>query len=316
MALVYHYHFQGLILKSAFPFPELAVADSEKHDLVVSEGLASGFMPDEQIVSSVSLIHGCLHMSTGPDGTLVFIEGMGHIWIGLSGEIVLERLPGVRLGDGRIYILGTALGIFLLQRGAFPLHGSTVSRNGRSLMFIGPSGAGKSTLSAYWMNRGYTLVTDDVSLVQYREDGVPAIRPALPHIKLWEDSALALNHNPDTLPFLSKGWEKRRLPIPAEGMAIEETVLDAIIELSPEAFSSPKIELLNGVQRFNAIAANIYRGEAIPWLGQVANHFVFSSRLAAAVPIFRLTRPANAFALDELYELVEQALRAYSGFSD
>jgi serine kinase of HPr protein (carbohydrate metabolism regulator) len=60
------------------------------------------------------------------------------------------------------------------------LHASTVATDGRAVLIAGPSGAGKSDLALRLLDRGFTLVSDDRTLV--RRDGDRLIASAPPNI--------------------------------------------------------------------------------------------------------------------------------------
>jgi serine kinase of HPr protein (carbohydrate metabolism regulator) len=60
------------------------------------------------------------------------------------------------------------------------LHASTVALDGRAVMISGPSGSGKSDLALRLIDRGFTLVSDDQSIV--RRDGERLIASAPPTI--------------------------------------------------------------------------------------------------------------------------------------
>jgi serine kinase of HPr protein (carbohydrate metabolism regulator) len=64
------------------------------------------------------------------------------------------------------------------------LHASTVALNGRAVLICGPSGTGKSDLALRLIDRGFTLVSDDQTIV--RKDGkrVLASSPPTIHGKL------------------------------------------------------------------------------------------------------------------------------------
>ena len=49
------------------------------------------------------------------------------------------------------------------------IHASTVAREGRAVVISGPSGSGKSDLALRLLDRGFTLVSDDQTLIR-RED--------------------------------------------------------------------------------------------------------------------------------------------------
>ena len=73
-----------------------------------------------------------------------------------------------------------------MQSGAGPrisaetIHASTVALDGRAVLISGPSGAGKSDLALRLLDRGFTLVSDDQTIV--RRDGDKLIATAPPNI--------------------------------------------------------------------------------------------------------------------------------------
>src|SRR5205814_8451755 len=60
------------------------------------------------------------------------------------------------------------------------VHASTVASDGRAVLITGPSGSGKSDLTLRLLDRGFTLVSDDRTLV--RRDGDRLIASAPPNI--------------------------------------------------------------------------------------------------------------------------------------
>ena len=60
------------------------------------------------------------------------------------------------------------------------LHASTVTIDGRAVVITGPSGSGKSDLALRLLDRGFTLVSDDQTIV--RREGSKLIASAPPNI--------------------------------------------------------------------------------------------------------------------------------------
>ena len=58
------------------------------------------------------------------------------------------------------------------------LHASTVANDGRAVLITGPSGAGKSDLALRLVDRGFTLVSDDRTIVRKVGDRLIASAPA------------------------------------------------------------------------------------------------------------------------------------------
>ncbi|HVF82854.1 MAG TPA: HPr kinase/phosphatase C-terminal domain-containing protein [Sphingomicrobium sp.] len=57
------------------------------------------------------------------------------------------------------------------------LHASTVALDGRAVLICGPSGSGKSDLALRLLDRGFTLVSDDQTMVRRSGAGVLASAP-------------------------------------------------------------------------------------------------------------------------------------------
>lgn len=57
------------------------------------------------------------------------------------------------------------------------VHASTVAIDGRAVLISGPSGAGKSDLTLRLLDRGFTLVSDDQTIVRREGDWLIASAP-------------------------------------------------------------------------------------------------------------------------------------------
>ena len=57
------------------------------------------------------------------------------------------------------------------------LHASTVALDGRAVLISGPSGAGKSDLALRMLDRGFTLVSDDRTILRKKDDRLVATAP-------------------------------------------------------------------------------------------------------------------------------------------
>jgi serine kinase of HPr protein (carbohydrate metabolism regulator) len=59
------------------------------------------------------------------------------------------------------------------------IHASTVAKDGRAVLITGPSGAGKSDLALRLLDRGFSLVSDDQTVVRTEGERVIAAAPAI-----------------------------------------------------------------------------------------------------------------------------------------
>ena len=64
------------------------------------------------------------------------------------------------------------------------LHASTVALEGRAVLISGPSGSGKSDLALRLLDRGFTLVSDDQTIVRKDNGRLLASAPPTIHGKL------------------------------------------------------------------------------------------------------------------------------------
>lgn len=58
------------------------------------------------------------------------------------------------------------------------LHASCVARDGRAVLLLGPSGAGKSDLALRMFDLGFTLVSDDRTIISKEKGKLTASAPA------------------------------------------------------------------------------------------------------------------------------------------
>jgi hypothetical protein len=119
---------------------------------------------------------------------LLRVPHLARFLITAGREIVVELEPSVTERDASGFVLGTAFGILLHQRGALVLHGSAVAKNGRAIAICGHSGAGKSTLAAALCGDGCEFVTDDICVVSLDGERRPVVLPDGRQLKLWRES--------------------------------------------------------------------------------------------------------------------------------
>jgi hypothetical protein len=68
-------------------------------------------------------------------------------------------------------LVRVAVAYRLLARGGAMIHSACVAKAGRAHLLLGHSGAGKSTISALAAAEGMTVLSDDVNVLERREDG-------------------------------------------------------------------------------------------------------------------------------------------------
>jgi hypothetical protein len=95
----------------------------------------------------------------------------------------------------KVYILGSVLGMVLLQNDMVALHGGGIVIDDKGYVFTGDKGAGKSTITTALRQRGYKFVADDVCSIKQGETN--KIYPGFGYQKLCDDTMVKLGYNPD-----------------------------------------------------------------------------------------------------------------------
>jgi hypothetical protein len=291
--LFFRYRAFGLLLQSALPLPELRpVPDGHPDaaapaDVIVTLGPAPRPpAPAVQVVTDVW---------AGPDVFWMDVPGAARFLVRHGREMIVEAQPGTAEGDIRAYLLGSALGALLHQRGVLPLHASAVEVDGRAVAFIAPSGGGKSTMAMHLQHRGHRVICDDICAVEVA-DGQARVWPGLRNLKLWRASLGAIDRAPDGLEPVLADLDKYRLPLsaPAEDRAFD---LAAVVML--EWGDAPSIARLPGAAAVGALIANTFRGQLVAPMGREAAHWRQCLAVFAAAGVRVLTRPRALDRLDE-----------------
>jgi hypothetical protein len=248
----------------------------------------------------------------------------------MAGEDLLLVVPGIarfHLHDGRIitiqactaaneadvtaFLLGSAFGILLQQRGRVVLRASAVRVGHRAVLFCGATGAGKSTLAATVSERGWPLLADDICAIDIDAKGGPIAYPEGSGLKLWDLAVARL------------GLAERR------GGALRPSVLK--FDVAPKAQTDEALKVgavywletadptrAPGVQRLDlvdaprAIRASAYRPSLVTALRQEATYLGAGAAITAAAPVCELIRELRFSALPDHAVRLEQHWRALS----
>ncbi|TFI57196.1 hypothetical protein E2493_15905 [Sphingomonas parva] len=281
----------GLRIRSELLLPELPPdAGDARPDVAVRIGPVSEEGPESGYAPTAA-------------GLLLSAPGIGRYLIVDGREIVIDPAPGASERNLRLYLLGSAFGALLHQRGMMPLHANAIAVDGRAIAFCGHSGAGKSTLAAWFNDRGHEVLADDVCVIGFDGGGTPVAKPGLRRLRLWIDALAATGRTASDYERSFDGLrdvrEKYDVPI-ARPEHVAEIPLGAIylLDRAPEGSTEGRIVPLSGVDRIDAIVANTYRGGLLPTLGGTAEHLATCLRIAARVPVFRAERLWGHESLD------------------
>lgn len=252
---------------------------------------AAGTAPDVTI--RLALVDLCAPPS--PETILLDVRGIGRFAVIGGCDIHVDPASGAKLEDVRLFLMGSAFGALLHQRGLLVLHGNAVRIGDACLICIGPSGVGKSTLAAGLAARGFPPLADDVVAVTADHRALPG----LPRIRLWRDAAERLGHDPIGLERVRPGFDKFVLPAApvAEALPVRWIHLLAV-EARDDVACAP----LRGAARFGALRDNVYRPAYITRTIGESVLLDLCAGLAGRAAMFRTARPTRDFSLDAMIE--------------
>jgi hypothetical protein len=187
------------------------------------------------------------------------------------------------------YFTGHVLSYCLLLRGIEPLHATAIVVDGEAVAFLGDSGDGKSTLAASFLSKGYSLLTDDVLVLEFFEDRV-LTHPSLARIKLTPESANAMFNGRRAIP-MNSFTSKMIFPLQAS-QHIREPVRLRIVYVLPGSLSDSQIAIrrLFGRASFLPLIRNTFNN-AVLNRSRIQQQFAFATRLVRMVPIKQLSYP-------------------------
>ena len=294
MAANYRYKAFGLIIQSEIELPELPTALGET-DVTVSLGVVPTTLTNPTFIG--------VRFESSPNEFLLRIEHIASYYVVNGNHITVAINPNTDDEEVRLFLLGSAFGALIHQRGHLPFHGSSININNSAVIFSGHSGAGKSTLAAAFYKKGYPILSDDVSVITMSEENTPVVQPGYPQMKLWSDSIKRLGEDPSSFKKIRKRVEKHNVPV-VQYYQKEPIPLHNIFIIVSSNLGELKVEHIKGLEKFNLLRNHTYRFNFIVGQQMQTNHFNFITTLSKQVNVFRLTRPTGKFVFDEMINLI------------
>jgi hypothetical protein len=224
-----------------------------------------------------------------------------------GNKITVATIPGYDEDLIRIYILGTCMGVILLQKKIIPLHGSALVIDGKAYAFVGDSGAGKSTLASAFMKKGYKLLSDDVIGIYFSSLNIPMVVPSYPQQKLWQESLTQFGMSSNGLKPIFDRETKFAVPIQSNFHA-ETIPLVGVFELVKTDVFEPSVHTVKGLDQLKILNRHTYRNFLIPMLNLNEWHFTTSVKLVNEINMYQISRPKEGFSAYKLVSLILSTL--------
>jgi hypothetical protein len=281
----------NLTIRSELPLPELIPSSEED---VIDAHIRYGPVPHNGIAGGKQLGP---FLWTTDHALWLKVPEVATFYVLNGNEIIVDPAPGIDEDSIRVFLLGSAFGALLFQRGYLVMHGNAIRIGDQCMICVGHSGSGKSTLATGFMQRGYSVLADDVVPV---DDDCFAV-PGFPRIKLWQDVATQLDIDTKELQRIRPELEKFNLPLLTHQFGNESIPVRWVYILSTEENQDEIIfEPIQGMERFMPLRNNTYRVRYLDGMALKHDHLKLCGKLASNVRVARVTRPRRGFQLDKL----------------
>ncbi len=293
----------GLRIDSELELPELAPADPAADDGPADVRIVFGAVERDGPADGSARAIGPI-LWARPGALWLQVPGVAGFRVEDGERITVDPDPAADDDSLRLFLLGSALGALLWQRGATVLHGNAVQVGEGVLVCVGASGAGKSTLAAGFARRGHALLADDVVAL----DDAGRVQPGLARVRLWQDMVAQLGIDSAQLRRVRPGLAKYTLPVLQP--VPQPLPLRWLYLLEAGERAEPVVTPVEGLKRFALLRAHAYRPRFVEGMGLAAQQLQACGRIAASVHVARLERPRRGGDLDALIDrLLEDTAR-------
>lgn len=238
----------------------------------------------------------------GPDTIALHLPDLATFLITGGERIRVYPSRGIGPEDIRPYLLGSAIGAAMHQRGMLPLHASSVRTARGVVAFSAPCGYGKSTIAAGLWQRGFDMLSDDILALNEDAPGRFACMRGVPALKLLPDAAARLDAASLAHKELNDITGKYYISTGAPHLT-DALPLWRIYFLHEG--DEVRIRKLSGADSMAYAVSNIFRAELIGMLNAQRRLLPQMASVLSGVSCFSLERPPKGDP-DELVSAIAQ----------
>ena len=223
------------------------------------------------------------------------IDNIVRFMVSNGNTITVDVQANVDQQTVKLYLLGSAMGAILQQRGNLVLHGNAIRFGNTAVIVLAQSGVGKSTLAAEFLRRGYQLLADDVCAID--QNGYA--QSSYPYLKLWQSALDKLKLDQRELIPIREQNEKFYYPLNAAFYG-DSLPVSAIYVLNKASVDNLKLIELKGINKLRTFQNNKYRPQYAAKMNIVHKHIIQFSEILIKIKVTRIIRPEKGFRLEEL----------------
>lgn len=297
------YKVYGLSIDSEIEFEEMiSLEQEETADVSICYGKMPSFIKEKKA-------QGYRYSIKGLEYYWLLFDEVGEFYIQNGNQITVEVYPNAKPHYVRAVILGTAMGLLMLQRGVIAIHGGAVIMKDRAVVISGNSGAGKSTLVTQLREQKYKMLADDTVALTLTKDMVYA-NAAYPQQKLCKDTAFAFDYRLEDLIYIDENKGKYALRLTDE-FQDGRIQLGIICVLRVYDGEEVIIKELQGHKKLETFLNNLYSYVTYKEIGMPAEQFQDCLKIIQSIPIYEIHRPRGKQTTTEQIALLERKIMAW-----
>lgn len=300
----HRYRAFGLTIESVEPISALepsAFAFAGPADVEIFEGAV-------RIPKNALTIDG-VEVSVEGDSYYLSIPGCALFQVVGGRTIVVQVDSRSTRDEAHLYLLGSVFGALMHQRGILPFHCNAVEIEGSAFLFCGDSGAGKSTLAAYFVERGFRLLSDDLCALRFHGDGRLRVSGGVERLRLWQDALEHFGRSSAELTLVPGYEQKFEFPLSKRNSAEPLPVVALYHLRQADLARVAGIVPLRGLSAANSVTANIYRRRHADLIGAAPFYLSVTARIVEEVPIFSMNRNWGFAHFGQEARAVEEHMR-------
>ncbi|MCF8331782.1 MAG: hypothetical protein K9H84_04965 [Bacteroidales bacterium] len=236
-----------------------------------------------------------------PELCVFFIEAKGK-----NIHITYDAMQGASLRDISAYLVGSVFAGAMHLKDEFALHAGSMNIGNQTILIAGDSGAGKSSLIAEMLKQNAELVTDDVSVVDKKNNN-PVIMPGHPNIRLWKDAAEVTGFQYSEDNKIGSMEPKYWIPVPQNYTGISKKIVKLFV-LSGERTDSVQFNQVYGFDKVKIIRSINALRILIRALNRQPSFFKQAASLADIIDVYVVKRPEGYYSkliADHIFNLIE-----------
>lgn len=269
----YNYLIGGITITSDIFYPELLLSE---HTPQVE--LSYGEVPDHLKEKNVDFPF----IEANKNQYLLKLNEIGSYLVENGNKITIQKHEKATPHDLEKYVLTNIFGALSYQRNSIPMHGGVFIHEGKGILISGLSGNGKSSILTALYQKGYKLISDDITNLEVIENKVIA-HPCFPRILLWKDTAEKLNIDLSSEKKLRSDMEKYLFPI--DEKPLKNTIeLKKIIVLTNSEIKEQNIEV-KGLGKIESLRKNTFKPWMVKSFEKQKEHFLQLSKIANLVDL-------------------------------